>query len=79
MQVPNGTYPLSYPIGMFVILIESLFANGIYYCEGLHSAVQVALFCHDFENTQVSFISNNDNIFDRLGLCKLIFNNWSIE
>ena len=52
---------------MFVILTESLFANGLFYCEGLDSAAQVALFCNDFENTQVSFVSNNDNIFDILG------------
>ena len=52
---------------MFVILTESLFANGLFYCEGLDSTTQVALFCNDYENTQVSFISINDNIFDILG------------
>ena len=67
MVVPNGIYSLNDLNVMFVILTESLFANGLFYCEGLDSTAQVALFCNDYENTQVSFISNNDNIFDILG------------
>ena len=44
-----------------------MYANGLFYLEGLDSTAQVALFCNDYENTQVSFISNNDIIFDILG------------
>jgi len=67
MVVPNGIILLNGLNVMFVILTESLFANGLFYCEGLDSTSQVALFCNDYQNTQVSFISNNDNIFDILG------------
>ena len=62
MVMPNGIYSLNDLNVMFVISTESLFANGLFYCEGLDSTAQVALFCNDYENTQVSFISNNDNI-----------------
>ena len=65
-MVPNGIYSLNDLNVMFAILTESLFANGLFYCESLDSTAQVALFCNDFENTQVSFISNNDIIFDIL-------------
>ena len=66
MVVPNGIYSLNDLNVMFVILTESLFADGLFYCEGLDSTGQVALFCNDYENTQVGFISNPDNIFDIL-------------
>ena len=56
MQVPNGIYSLNDLNVMFVILTESLFANGLFYCEGLDSTAQVALFCNHYQNTQVSFI-----------------------
>ena len=67
MVVPNGIYSLNDLNVMFVILTESFFANSLFYCEGLDSTAQVGLFCNDYQNTQVSFISNNYNIFDILG------------
>ena len=67
MQVPNGIYSLTDLNVMFVILTESLFANGLLYCEGLDSIAQVALFCKDYQHTQVSCISNKDEVFDIAG------------
>ena len=75
MAVPNGIYSLNDLNVMFVILTESLFANGLFYCEGVDSTAQAALFWNDYQKTQVSFISNNDNIFDILGFIPTNSNN----
>ena len=52
MVVPNGIYSLNDLNVMFVILTESLFANGLSYCEGLDSTAQVALFCNDYQKNK---------------------------
>ena len=44
MVVPNGIYLLNDLKVMFVILTESLFANELFYCEGLDITAQLLYF-----------------------------------
>ena len=55
-QMPNGIYSLNDLNVMFVILTELLFANGLFYCEGIDSTAQVALFCNDYQKTSKFYI-----------------------
>ena len=67
IPIPNGLYSLNDINLQFTILTSFLYANGLFYVEGIEATCQCILYCNDFVNTTVSFESNNDNIFDILG------------
>ena len=67
IQFPNGLYSLNDINLQFVLLTSFLFANGLFYNEGIEVTSQRIVYCNDYANTQINFESNNDNIFDVLG------------
>ena len=67
IQFPNGLYSLNDINLQFVLLTSFLFANGLFYVEGIEATSQCIVYCNDYANTQINFQSNNDNIFDVLG------------
>ena len=67
IQFPNGLYSLNDINLQFVLLTSNLFANGLFYVEGIEATSQCIVYCNDYANTQINFESNNDNIFDVLG------------
>ena len=67
IQFPNGMYSLNDINLQFVLLTSNLFANGLFYVEGIEATSQCIVYCNDYANTQINFQSNNDIIFDVLG------------
>ena len=55
-------------ISIYNFSTTNLFANGLFYVEGIEATSQCIVYYNEYANTQINFESNNDNIFDVIGL-----------
>ena len=67
IQFPNGLCSLNDINLQFVLLTSNLHSNGSFYVEVIDATSQRSVYCDIYDNTQINFESNNDNIFDVLG------------